>query len=389
MKYLSWFAVMVLFASTASALSLSIPQDRHFTFEPYINITVVFQVQNNDGVDQEVSFYANGELSEYVRFEPTNKVVLQAGEAYAFAAIFELPAQIPPGEHVPVIGASGKRPNSQATIGATTAVQVRVFIRGRHEGKLVRPILTLFPQAAGEPMRAEVEYQNIGSQAIEELAARLDVLDKQGRLVGPLNLPSVAVPYDGVEKVEGKFDTKGMAKGAYLANLTMILDGLVLGNAASQEFRLGEREVLITGHTGRLEQGLELVRFNVSSDWNQVIEDVFVVAELPKGGGMIARFQSPTVDLKPFQTFEFEGYLDVNNATLGTTIMKAKVHYTSEDLKREYSLPVNIVRKGQLESPRMFTDQVVLALVGLVIVLIVMNLFWFVYIQRQRKGDLH
>ncbi len=389
MKYLSWFAVMVLCASTASALSLSIPSDRHFTFEPYINITVVFQVQNNDGVDQEVSFYANGDLSEYVRFEPTNRVSLKAGEAYAFAAIFELPAQIPPGEHVPVIGASGSRPNVQATIGATTAVQVRVFIRGRHEGKLVKPILTLLPQAAGEPMSAQVEYQNIGSQAIEELAARLDVLDKQGRLVGPLNLPSVAVPYDGVEKVEGEFDTEGMAKGTYLANLTMILDGLVLGNAASQEFRLGDREVLITSHSRRLEQGLELVKINATSNWNQELDDVFATVQLLKANGEIARFQTPTVMLKPFQTYELEGYLDLNNATLGTNLLKATVHYTSEDLKKDYSLPVTIVRKGQLESPRLFSDNVVLALVGLVIVLIVMNLFWFVYIQRQHKGDLH
>ena len=387
MKYsIVLFLGILLLCSTVHGLSLSIPLVREFTFEPGKVIAVDLAVQNNDGIAQRIELFANGDLSEFVSFEPKTAVTLDPGDVYAFKATLVLPQEIDPGMHVPKIGAKIIPSEGASMIGATTAVQVRLFIRGRYEGEFVKSTLEAQPRSVGEDVQIRLTHQNLGTKDIGEVAAQVKVFEQSGSLIDTIGFPEVALLKDEKKTVTGVFSTEGLNSGAYSANATIMVGGKPQTEQPSVIIRLGEEDIEVSGHTTQLQRGdMRPFMINVTNRWNEPLKFVHAKVKMDRGDELgFAEFTTPSVTIAPFQTVPLQGYVDLKNASLGSVQADAVIYFSGAEKTREVQLPVVIVEQGD-DGSRMFSYDMVTLLVGIIILLIVLNLFWFAYVQGELK----
>ncbi|MEA3430956.1 MAG: hypothetical protein U9R08_06815, partial [Nanoarchaeota archaeon] len=345
---------------------------------------------NNVASDLDVTFVAEGDLNETVKFQPET-ISLKPQEKKPFAVLIKHPASLEPGEHIIYITADEQR-KTQGTVAARGSIRIPLTIRKRYPGIL--PIITVGGSSAqvGDPAKLYAKITNLGDTNINSATAKLDVFDADYKYLTSITTDTKEVPFDGTQTLNGELDTYGYKKGEYYLNGTITADGQTF--YASGVFRLGELNVNILNVTKKYQTGIiQKADILVQNDWNNPVKNIYgqiIITDLITEKE-VANIKTPLADLNPWQEKVITGYWDLNNVPIGKYSAAVNLFYADkttqtmvdievvEDLGLETMKEIPVV----IESPKFSSSSILL--VALIVALILLNIWLFISLRRKKS----
>ncbi|MFH1511659.1 MAG: hypothetical protein ABIF10_08270 [Candidatus Woesearchaeota archaeon] len=216
-----------------------------------------------------------------------------------------------------------------------------------------------------------VTASNYGYENISSAYAEIDVLDSSGDLLTSLKTQSSALLSRMTYKeFNASWPTVGYPVGPYSANARFYYRDNV--SSMSSSFNIGYLVVNILNYS-RTVQANSISPFDVTiqSGWNSPIDNVYAVVELEGKS-----FQSPSVNLKPWEKATVKCYVDTNEILPGKYKFVISVHYKGSSNQLDSEIEVLSPEKpGFLESPVWIIGTVTvlsLILIALVVLTIIL-----------------
>jgi len=389
-KLLIFLIIFIISFSSVSAISLYFPPNRKIIFEPNLIKTFSFYAFNNVGRDIDVLFTKEGDLAEYISFQP-NTMSLRPEEKKPFVVILTLPNDLEPGEHKALIGIEEDRKNTDVGINVKGSVSVPITVRKRFLG--IYPVISVGGDSSeiGEPANIIVHVTNLGDKDILFASAKVSIYDLDNNYLGSVDTDTKLVKYDETSLLEGILDTKGFNKGDYILNATVDCDGKIY--TGSGKLRLGELNVNILDYTNKFQKGIiQKLDVSVKNDWNKRIGDLYGTIQIYNSvGSEIALIKTPITDLDPWQIKTITGYWDLKNIDIGKYNANLTVYYNN--LKSTETITLEVEEDLGMESVELPKSSFSLSsstmLIILIAILVILNMLLYFYLKNSddnKKG---
>lgn len=393
-KKLLWISIVLLIVLSIDVLGIGItPGTNTLDFTPNQEQEFSFRVLNNDGKDMKVLLYVQGELNNSVALY-NSLVDFKSSEAEKeFKYKVKMPAEIKePGRHeVDIIAMEiPENINGNTFIGATTAVMLRIYVDVPYPGKYAKATLDVSEAQVNENVVFVVNVFNYGVENIDKAKATIEIL-------GPTNevIKTIETDYKSIlskDKKELIANWKAdVNPGKYYAKVLVDYDGKLTN--AEKIFNVGNlyidvKDIKVNNFNLG---GIAKFETTVESKWNERIDDVYGEMIITNDkGDEIAKVKSASLGVEAMKEANLESYWDTKGVKEGIYNAKLLLHYsgrtTEKQLKTELGL--NSLKIYGLAG----TAEAVASPSGLgkgslitvlIIVLIAINIGWFVYFKRR------
>ena len=379
MRKVIYLIFLILFAIQVNAIGISIPDGpKEYYFEPGLEISRGYALRNSMSIPLKARTFARGEFSEYVVFDK-EVVDLGAGAMGGFTARIVFPEDMvhEPGVYRWVIGVVEERGGKEISV--RSAVEDKVHIRVEYDGKYVSSSLSASNVNVGEDVKFGLSMNNYGKEDIDLVKGDIVVMDPKGEVVDSLKVPLVlSLDVRESKVIEAVMNTEGYKHGDYKAIAKLDYDG-VSGESNVADFKIGVLEMDVLDYTDMAYAGqINEFEIEVESKWNNDIEEVYAVVSVD-GRESFKTFEE---DFKPWENKKLRGYFDTYGLSKGPHSINIELHY--DDKITEKSGEVEILEKPKEEAAIQMGDNL-LALGIIVVVLLVLNIFWFVYSKKDKK----
>ena len=386
--------VSLILIRNVSAIGIS-PGSTTIDFEPSKEQTISFSILNNEKKDMKVLFNVDGELAQYVTLRNVLVDFKSTEESKQFSYNVKLPIKLDkPGTHIAKIISLELPPTVEAEgtyIGARVGVVSRLEVRVPYPGKYAETEVRVSEAQPGQPAVFVIKVFNYGTEDIQKAEATIDIL-------GPTN-ERIATIVSDVKSVKSKDIRELKAQwvpenpGLYHAEVTLRYDGKIA--KAEQNFYIGEVFIDLLNievKNFRL-GGVAKFELTVENKWNDVLKNVFAEIEMRNQKGDVAgQFKSTSSDMNALAKETIIAYWDTENVESGQYSATIALHY-GDGKKTEKQLQADVSIDSIKFSLVGATAQVVGGEGGLnaplvallIVVLIVINITWFVYFRRRFK----
>jgi len=382
--------------NTALAIGVA-PVKTIIDFEPgkhEINVIII----NNDHKDFKAVVYAEGPLAEYIEL-PTTLVTIKAEEdSKSLSFNLNLPEKLDkPGTHEAKITIlefpkEFATEEQTAVIQAVGSVVTKVIVRVPYPGLYAEADLLITQAQVDKPVVFTIPIYNFGEQDIQKAKASI--------VIYGATYEEIAVVESDEKSIKSKEQTKLVASwipnvnpGVYHATVKIDYDGKRINleknfNVGNLFIEISKVEVsdFILGGVARFDIHLE-------NKWNELIKNVYgELTVKDKKGTIYTQSKTAAVDIPAYEKSTLQAYWDTKDVQIGLYDVLLKIHYADKTTEKLIETQVNIdsiqttlepTAKVIAPSPKLFTRDNIL--VTLVIVLIVINIAWFVYFKRRKK----
>lgn len=384
-----------MLASAVSALGIT-PGQRIINFEPNTEHTIQFNLLNDQHKDLMLMVYTLGELNASIEL-PMQLVVMPSDESSrGLSYTVKLPSTLPPGDHSTEVVFQEINPaQQQQGVGVETqlAVATRLIVRVPYPDKYLEigRIEVMKPKSDGT-IEFRLPIQNLGQEVIEKAKAELIITDPEGKEVGKLKTQEVHL--DPRERIllTAVWDAD-VEPGEYSVIANVKYDDMY---KTSEEtiFDLGEVDIEIVSietknfHLGQVAK----VDITMLSRWNKMIEDAYVTLDIKDpDGNKLADVKTPTFNLLPYMKKTEPAYWDTSGHEVGQYHITLEVHFYDKIITKYVVAELSLDQisfgfldaTGKVVSPTAKIDKTMILSV-IVVLLIVVNVMWFVYVRRRR-----
>jgi len=391
-KIALWFLLVILLSGSVAALAVS-PGRTTIDFEPKEHRTVEFDVINDQSKDIKVLLSVEGDATNSIVVLKEHIVELKANERKRLSYDVFLPERFEtPGTkeiRVLLVQLPDEEANEPVRIGATVGVVTQLRIRVPYEGKYAQlENIEVTEANTGGIVNFIIPVNNLGTERIK-LKGNLTILS-------PTN-DVIAVVETQEESLEPK--RRVLLKAQWLANVNPGKYYAVAyidydGNMARAEkvFTIGGGGIEIIGIETKNFQLGSIAKLDIAlkNTWN---EKLTVYGELfikNSNGDDITQLKTPTIDLLPNTEDTLQAYWDTQGLSEGKYYITLRVHFGEGFVEKQFEsvLTVNKLTTSLLGS----TGKVALGepsnksiLVTIIVILIIINIGWFIYMQRSKK----
>ncbi len=385
---------MVLLATAVSALGVS-PGQKIIDFEPGVRHTIQFNVLNDQHKDIMLMIYSLGEMNGSVTL-PTQLLLMPSDESSRRMSYeVELPKELPPGDHTVEVVMQEINPNAPAPgVGVKTqlAVATRLVVRVPYPDKYLEiGKIEVMDQDAEGYIEFRLPVQNYGKEAIEAVEAEFTINDPEGKNVG--KMVSQEAPLDTGKRtlLKAKWQAD-VTPGEYTVVARVIFDDSYKMSDATA-FNVGDVDIEILNiETKNFNLG-EVAKVDITmvSKWNRKIEDAYVTMEiLDEDGEGKANVKTPTFNLVPHERKTVPAYWDTAGFDTGSYHITLEIHFLDKIITKHIraELSLDQISFGFLDAtgnvvamPGKIDRTTILSV--LIIVLITINIMWFVYYKRR------
>ncbi|MFH1637782.1 MAG: hypothetical protein ABIB71_05140 [Candidatus Woesearchaeota archaeon] len=397
-KPAAWILAMILLATAVSALGIT-PGQRIIEFDPNTEHTIQFSVINDGHKDLMLMVYTLGEMNSSISL-PMQLVVMPSDEgSKKLSYDVKLPEELSPGDHVAEVVLQEINPNAQKDgVGVQTqlAVATRLIVRVPYPDKFLEigKIEVMKPGADGS-IEFRLPVQNFGEEGIEGTMAEFTITDPEGKNVGKIE--SQKEHMDAGERT--------LLKAKWKADVTPGEYSVVAKVHFDDEYKTSKETVFNVGEVDIEVLSIETKNFNLGqvakvditmlSKWNKEIEDAYVSLEVKdEEGEGISKVKTPTFNLLPYASKVVPAYWDTADYETGSYYITLEIHFMDKVITKQVvaELSLNQISFGFLGT----TGNVVAAsgkidkakiLTVIVILLIAVNVMWFVYIRKRKTGS--
>lgn len=325
-------------------------------------------------VDREARPFVRVEASEW-RIAPQSSVRIPV-EVAEYEQV--LPGTYEGGIIIEQLPAQGTPSN---TVQAIPAVKHRVRVTAPGQGTFLRASLLTSQPSEDEPVIATVVVENIGTEAIRDVQARIEIRSPANEPIETLTSRSKSLEVGQTR--DFTFRWKPEHSGIYTLTAVITYDGrttsvsetievgilnLALGELALGDFRLGQ---------------IARVDLPVTSEWNARLRNVYAdYRVLDEEGTQIDAFTGLSEDIPARGQATLTGFWNTAGLSPGIYTLEARVHYADKtaETSREFSVGLDeAVATQETGSGALIA---VLFMAGAVLVVL-----WYVWSRRREREE--
>ena len=394
-KLITIIALFLLIIPLVSSLGVT-PGRTTINFEESLEREVKFTILNNEQRELKLAIYTRGELAEYIEL-PVQNVELNPGEeSKELVYNIKLHAEMEePGLHEAeiVIREISPGEGKDITISTMEAVVTQLHVYAPYPGKYVVAKLDIVGGKTDKIMRFFVPLVNFGKDDINMAKAEILIMDMQEKVINKIETDQRAVPGEGRAELSASMDPSKLLPGLYRVIARVDYDGFTTTAENSffiKDFLLIPLDISVRDFTLG-----DIARFNilVENIGNIDIKNAYSLILLDsKSGESAANLRSTPIDFKPFEKKEMVSYWETEGVNEGEYTGKLVLRYEEKSDERgirtivgRNSITTEIVGVTGYAVTEQAAPQHSSPLVMLVILLVIVNVGWFVYYFMSRK----
>lgn len=390
--------IVVITSYTVEAIGIS-PAKKVIGFEPKLTENYELTIVNNEGRAFEALIHARGEMSEYITIEDRVISFSADEESKTIRYSLSLPEEIgKPGIHdadlvVTEFQVDTETSGTSTVINAKQSVYSKLQITVPTPGKYAEGSLNIETANIGEAIHITIPLFNFGTESIKHATAIIEIEKLDGTKVATFATNEISLETKQQGDLKASW-TADVDPGVYFARATIAYDDKQL--TLENSFEIGKLKVDITKIDIAPFSLGQIAKFDIylKNTWNQLLQNVYAqVSVLSQTGRELANFKTASVDLQPRGEGIITSYWDTAGVSAGTYELLVQLHYsgrtTEERVKATVSIDsivtsyggtAKVIDKGE-ESGKSGMPLLTL----LVIILVVVNIGWFIYFWRSRK----
>ena len=385
--------ILMLIVVLPSVLGLGITPGRTtINYEPGLEKEVVFSVLNNEHKNMQVMLMIQGGLNGSVTLYDSIVDFTPSEESKQFKYKVKLPDSIAkePGLHsADIVALEIPKAGSDGTfVGATVAVVSQVYVYVPCPGKCIDADLNVLDAEENSTATFVIPVINRGKLGIGNIRAIIDVYNLDYEKKATIETDSWPLEPGARTELSGKWEVN-LNSGNYIAKVSIFYDGET--ENFEKQFSIGKNMLTIESIFVNNFQLGEIAKLQilVENRWNQDLPGVYanllvynnenqVMADVKSAGEDIPALTKKTLiaywDTVGVEEGEYDGKLMVKYGEKSTD--KNLILKISEDNLDIFGVGYAIQPKGGKGM-----DMTTILLV-LVIILLVVNLAWFVFFRR-------
>lgn len=392
--------ITVFLSSFSSALGIA-PSRQVINYDEN-EITLQARIINNENKDMKIGLYAEGELAEYINIDKKIIKVSSGQSEVVFYYTIKLPSQdkLTPGQIESKILAvelpdESTLADENTRVSASTAVIQQIWLNVPYPSMYADGKLYISPVKKGGDLGFSIGVYNRGNVNIKSYA---DIIIKgpTNEVLKEFKTGDITIETSDSGKLYYSYDNVDLNEGMYLAEAVVhYTDGKKEEHfTLRSNFYVGEEDIEIRDIKVNDFSLGNIAKFDVllKSRWNEKIKDVYADMEIfDNSGNMIANFKTNEIDIPALSEETISGYWDTKGINVGEYDLNVVVHYggkTKEEMIIFEIFLDNIQFKGfgtgYATNVGGGEGQYTL-LIMLIIILIVINVGWFVYFKFMKK----
>src|SRR3989344_3968091 len=382
--------IMAVFSMpSADAIGIT-PGRTTIDFEPGLEKEIYFSVLNNEHKNMQVVFLLQGELNTSITLFDSSVEFMPSEESKQFKYKIKLPEKLEPGLHAGEIVAF-EIPKSSAGgtyVGAAMAVVSQLYVYAPCPGKCIDTSLNVLDAEQNSTATFIVPIINRGKVGIGEARAIIDIYTSLNERVDTIETDAWPIDAGARTELSAKWDVNVNA-GNYLAKVTVFYDGE--SKSFEKEFGIGKNLLTIESilvHDFALGEIAKL-QILIENRWSQELKGVFAnLLVYNKDSQVMADVKSAADDIPALSRKELVAYWDTIGVQEGVYDGKLMVKYGKKSADRNLVLKISensldISGVGYAIRPRGGKGiELSTILFVIVIILLVVNLAWFVFFRR-------
>lgn len=407
--------LFVLVISSASAASLGIsPARTTIEFEPNTHKDIQLRILNSDMKDLRILVFAQGELAQYVKI-PKGIIELKSSESEVYVTYsVDLPSSIEtPGSHeaqitiveLPktegsvVVTESGNvvvADETGATITATASVKSQLKVNVPYPGKYADAKLFISEANVGGSVFFTISLYNFGVEDIQKAKAQIKILSPTNLEIAGIESNEISLKSKESSKVSAEWKAD-VNPGPYHAIIILDYDGKKI--RLEQNFNVGNIALDIKKiDVSNFRLG-EIAKFEISleSKWGEPLQSVYGdVIITDNRGNEVSKFRTGAVDIPAFSGSKIISYWDTKGLAIGSYSMKVILNFAGKTSEKIIDITVNAdsiitsvtptalaISQNSGKGAGLSSRDTIL--ISVIIILIVINIGWLVYVKKIRK----
>jgi hypothetical protein len=265
---------------------------------------------------------------------------------------------------------------------------MKIYVRVPYPNKYAEAELQISASKIGEDVVFTVPVFNFGRQNIDGVSAEVEIYGPNNEKLGMAKAESISLAASQSGKLVARWRAD-VKPGIYHAVAMVDYDGQ--SAKAERDFDLGDLRVKATAiDVGNFRLGnvakMDILLENL---WNQPLKNVYGEVEVRDQSKSYTKFKTAGVDLEPYSKGMIISYWDTTGVPVGRYIVDVLLSYANQNTTDSFEVDVNL---DTIRTAAMATGEVIesdksklgtsTAIVLLVIVIIALNIGWFVYKSR-------
>ena len=378
-----------------SAIGVS-PARKEITFEPNKQEIITQKVINNEHKDLKAVIYARGELEPYIKILDSLIIIQAAHDQANFRYEVNLPNEFrKPGRYGSEIVVmelpSTTSTDETASIGAVGSVISELYVRVPFPDKYAEAKLVIESQGQDKPVRFVLPVFNYGSKKIVNIQAHIDILGATYEKIGEIDTNGIGLPVKGQSKIQAEWFNPELNPGVYHAKATITYDGKKIEQ--EENFKIGDLAVeIIDLRADKFKLGsIAAIDIFLENKWNSKISGIYgILAVTDQEGTEYEQTKTTSIDLNSLSRGKVTAYWDTRDLPVGFYDLNLEIHYEGKTTKKIIGANVNIdsiktdfspIGQAIVGAPSRQRDTM---LYLLVLLLVAMNIGWFVYVRKKR-----
>ncbi len=386
--------LLILGAQLVVALGVS-PGKVALDFKPNLETTFNLVIINNDQKELIVALNAEGDLKDYISFDQKEIKISPNEGSKTITYKVKLPQELnKPGEHNTkiIIREIKSAENKVVNVGATLAVASILQINVPYDGKYAEANLFAIESNQGEETLFVVEVNNLGEENINTAIASINIFDNEKKIA------TVVTDQKSINKGNKReLIARWVAEhpGSFEAKAKVNYDGKVI--EAKTRFNVGGFFLKLIDISVKNFKLGGIAKFNILLEniASEKIKEAFAKMNLnDEKGKAIMNIESQRTPFQPQERKEQQAYWDTENIEKGE--YQGKIILNADGKIWENPMTMNVNENSIETKIGPATGMVISSptneesyfdtkfIIVLLLVLIGINIGWFIYIKKIR-----
>ncbi|HLC73146.1 hypothetical protein J4416_01075 [Candidatus Pacearchaeota archaeon] len=399
MRKIVLFLLLVLVLPFVSSFGVT-PAQRVFGYEPGTEQKFSFEIINSEGKTFNLKIVPQGELNKSVIMSTYSVSFTPDVPSVKIDYSVRVPLGLDPGRHTADIlvieDSDASNSDSENTfIGSVIGIITKVVIDVPYPGKYLESSLNINSEKNGKIVFT-LPLVSKGDLDIIKANAEIEIFSPLGKKVISLSTNELPVPSLARRELTASLDTSAIDPGSYKAIATVFYDKSEL--IFEKEFFVGGgglaiKNIKVDTKNFKL-GGIVKFEFLVENKLNLPVDEAYVKMQVfDDKGNAFSEFKSATYDIDSFGSKSLIAFWDTKDVRVGLYDAKVSINSDQEPIEAQLSLDVSendivVIGTGYVikSSSGFGNNTLVTVLVIAIVVLVLLNLVWFLVLRRRIKS---
>lgn len=387
--------MFLLFLSGVSALGIT-PARTTIDLDQEKEIERSFTILNSENKEMNLVIYAQGDLADKIYLSENSFSVSPTESSKKISFKVKIGENLSPGLNsgeIVVMNLPKGGETSEAFVGAVVAVIHQVHIYVKYPGKYAEANLNIVDANQNEEVVFIMPVISRGEHDLVSVRANIDIYNQLNEKVDSFNTASISLNSGERKELVHKWKAD-FPIGRYLAKVALMYDGETIN--LEKEFRVGKQDLELESIEVRNFQLGDIAKFEILVDnkWSEPIKNAYTEMHIfDSQKRLISEVRSSSYDFDPLSKKVMLSYWDTAGVKEGNYETSFFLKYGDKSSQKNLELKVSkneirVVGLGYVisseESGRKGDNLTTILLIG-VIILVLINVLWFLKFRRKFK----